>query len=97
MSEYIYVGDTPPNMVWVAEELIADLRALPILLKAGEVSKEKVIEFTEDTVMILEELCGEVQMLRKREAYMEKVKERWEGLEKARRGLHRVEVSDEKV
>jgi hypothetical protein len=93
MSEY--EEDTASDMVWIGEELIADLRTLPILLKAGELSKEKVIEFTEDMAMILEELCGEVEMLRRREAYMKRVGERWEALKKARRILRGWEVDDE--
>lgn len=91
MSDY---EEHASDMVWVAEELIADLRGLPVLLSTGEVSKEKVIEFTEDMTVILEELCGEVEMLRRREAYMKRGNERWEALKKARMVLREWEKND---
>lgn len=97
MSDY---EEHASDMVWVAEELIADLRGLPVLLSTGEVSKEKVIEFTEDMTVILEELCGEVEMLRceinrrRRETYMKRGDERWEALKKARMVLREWEKND---
>ena len=90
-----YEEEPVPDMVWVAEELIGDLRTIPMLLDVGSVSKEKTLNFVEDMTMILEELCAEVVMLRRREASMNRLDKRWESLKKARRGLHRVEVSDE--